>query len=257
MKKKIKKLAKALAIAQGEKIISPYFNRIPKENLIKMQQVNRRIDQILYKIKNSSYLSLEDLSPVIINLRNLERESGNQEQNIRLLTKENKNIIQSINSLELDLRKELKMLASKEFDTSEIEALTEGIAQMRIEFLSRIANLGGGAMNRQIKIEGTDYLKRYTDINLIGSGVTITAANNDTQKRVDITFTASGSGYQIPVSGNVDGMNQTFTFATAPTVIVVDQGRVMQRVSSDGNINWTGTTTIVLQVAPNFDIFGL
>jgi hypothetical protein len=64
-----------------------------------------------------------------------------------------------------------------------------------------------------------------------------------------------GSGFQIPTSGPVDGSNKTFIWATAPNVIVVDQGRAMQQTSSDGTVNWTGTTTTVLTNAPNNDIY--
>lgn len=67
--------------------------------------------------------------------------------------------------------------------------------------------------------------------------------------------TSGSNGYQKPTSGAVNGSNTTYTWATAPNVIVVDQGRPMQKVSSDGTVNWTGTTTSVLSVAPNFDIF--
>ncbi len=65
----------------------------------------------------------------------------------------------------------------------------------------------------------------------------------------------SSSGYQNPTVGVVNGVNQVYTWATAPSVIVVDQGRPMQKVSSDGTVNWTGTTTTTLAIAPNFDIF--
>lgn len=68
--------------------------------------------------------------------------------------------------------------------------------------------------------------------------------------------TSTGSsGFQVPLTGAVNGSNQVFTWTTAPKVIVVDQGRPMQRISSDGTINWTGTTTTTLAVAPNYDIF--
>lgn len=66
-----------------------------------------------------------------------------------------------------------------------------------------------------------------------------------------------GSGYQQPTSGTVNGVNQVFVFATAPNVLSVDGGRNIQKVSSDGTINWTGTTTVTLSVAPNFDVFAV
>jgi len=94
---------------------------------------------------------------------------------------------------------------------------------------------------------------RYADINLIGD---ITAVDNDTTRKVDITFTGgSGSGYQAP-TGTVDGVNPTFTFATEPNAIVVD-GVSFRKVSSDSTVNWTGTTVITLSVAPNFDIYAV
>lgn len=136
--------------------------------------------------------------------------------------------------------------------------LEEVIDEIRPDILARFP---GGSMNRQVKVNGVNVLTRYTDYNLIaGSGVTITAVDNNTSNRVDITLTATGgggSGFQEPTSGAVDGSNTVFTFATAPNVISVDQGRVMQAMSTDGTINWTGTTTITLTIAPNSDIFAI
>lgn len=85
-----------------------------------------------------------------------------------------------------------------------------------------------------------------------GSGVTITNGHGT------ITISAAGgsSGFQQP-SGTVNGSNQMFVFATAPNVICVDEGRVIQKTSSDGTANWTGTTTVTLAIAPNNDIFGI
>lgn len=86
-----------------------------------------------------------------------------------------------------------------------------------------------------------------------GTGVAVT-------RRADGNYTISstgggGSGYQVPTSGVVNGTNTVFVFASAPNVIVVDQGRPMQKESSDGTVNWTGTTTVTLAIAPNNDIF--
>ena len=67
---------------------------------------------------------------------------------------------------------------------------------------------------------------------------------------------SGGASIQVP-TGTVDGSNSTFTFTSAPTLICVDQGRFMQQTSSDGTVNWTGTTVVVLTVAPTFDVFGL
>lgn len=146
--------------------------------------------------------------------------------------------------------------------TSLEKELESKLKETNKDFIDRVSriesSIGGGSMNRQIKVGGVDVLKSYTDINLIGgTGVTITSTNDNTDKNRDITFTASGFSPSAPTSGTVNGTNTTFVFTSAPALICVDQGRFMQKVSSDGSVNWTGTTTVVLTVAPTFDIFAL
>lgn len=67
--------------------------------------------------------------------------------------------------------------------------------------------------------------------------------------------TGGSSGYQVPTAGAVNGSNNVFTWATAPNVIVLDNGNAMNKVSSDGTVNWTGTTTTTLNQSPNFNIY--
>lgn len=64
-----------------------------------------------------------------------------------------------------------------------------------------------------------------------------------------------GAGYQT-ATGTVNGTNKVFVFAVAPNSIVAD-GSSLRKQASDGTANWTGTTTVTLLVAPNFDIYGV
>lgn len=66
---------------------------------------------------------------------------------------------------------------------------------------------------------------------------------------------SGGTGYQAPTAGAVNGTNTVFTWATTPNVIVLDNGNAMNKVSADGTVNWTGTTTTTLNQAPNFNIY--
>lgn len=67
----------------------------------------------------------------------------------------------------------------------------------------------------------------------------------------------SGGSFAVQVpTGTVDGSNRTFVFTTAPSVIVLDNGNFMNKVSADGTVNWTGTTNVVLNQAPSFNIYG-
>lgn len=51
-----------------------------------------------------------------------------------------------------------------------------------------------------------------------------------------------------------NGLIRIFTFVHPPLVIVSD-GVSLQKISSDGTVNWTGTTTITMEIAPTFDIY--
>ena len=138
-----------------------------------------------------------------------------------------------------------------------LKNIDEKFETLRKDILTRSQSHGGGNANRQIRVDGTDVLTKYTDVNLVsGTGVSITSANDETNKRRNITVTAGSLSPQTP-TGTVNGSNTDFTFTTAPQLISVDQGRFMQKTSSDGTVNWTGTTTVTLTVAPTFDIFGV
>lgn len=92
-----------------------------------------------------------------------------------------------------------------------------------------------------------------------GDGVsTVKLYADPTSHRLLVSSGGAGptNGYQVPI-GTVDGTNQTFTFTAAPNVIVVDNTNVMNKTSADGTSNWTGTTVVVMKVAPTYNIFSI
>lgn len=94
---------------------------------------------------------------------------------------------------------------------TEIEKLDQIISQLKIELLTRINERGGGGMNRQIFVGGSNPLTKYTDINLkASSNTTITYAENNTTKKVDITISATGGG-----GGTVRSINSISTNTVA------------------------------------------
>lgn len=128
----------------------------------------------------------------------------------------------NINQIITDITARLSILENVE--EPEIVDWQKKIDQLKKELIFQISQIGGGSMNRQIKIGGIDYLTRYTDINIkAGSNVSITAVNNDTIKAVDITISASGGGlnFEIPV-GTVNDSNVTFTVSNEPEYINVN-----------------------------------
>lgn len=94
---------------------------------------------------------------------------------------------------------------------------------------------------------------RAKNINLVGGTVVI---RGDTAI-ITPTGGSSVSAKLTPAeTPKADGSIRTFTWSTPPSIIFNDGGP-MQKVSTDGTVNWTGTTTTVLTVGPTFDIFGL
>lgn len=73
--------------------------------------------------------------------------------------------------------------------------------------------------------------------------------------RLLVSNSTVGAGFQQP-TGTVNGTNAIFVFPATPNVVCVDH-QPFQKVSSDGTVNWTGTTTITLSVAPVTDVFGI
>lgn len=136
---------------------------------------------------------------------------------------------------------------------SDLKEIRESISDAKTELTARITSVGGGNMNRQIKVDGTEMSKKYTDVNFVGgSGVTITTSNDDTDRNVNITFSSAGGN---SFTGSVNGINNVFVFTTAPNALSIDNVP-RQRVSSDTTVNWTIVgTTVTLTVAPNFDLF--
>lgn len=86
-------------------------------------------------------------------------------------------------------------IKNKEERAKEIKDFEDVIAMFRQELITRINNVGGGSMNRQILINGANPLTKYTDYNLkAGNNVTITYQDNTTTKKADITISATGGG---------------------------------------------------------------
>lgn len=119
--------------------------------------------------------------------------------------------------------------------------LEDVVSELRTRINSMATNRGGNA-NRQILINGVDALTRYTDINIKpGSNVTITYANNNTTKKVDITLSATGgSGSVTGTSRNVVSTAVTSTVSGASgtdVVTICTAGVKINLPTASGNNN--------------------
>lgn len=98
--------------------------------------------------------------------------------------------------------------------------------------------------------DGVTTVTSVTEIDFV-SGATVANGGGGVAQ---VTISGGGSsGFQRPLSGGLSGTN---TWSTAPNSITVDN-LTLQKTSTNGQVNWTGTTTTVLTVQPTQDIFSL
>lgn len=251
--------------------IANEFNRLKDDISDHVQQALHKCELMLSEFEKSA----DDITQSVSESRDLTKrkidELSNELRQTRVrMSSLQEDIFADLSKKIKEIKTEIDAKLSDDLDTEQtkdlIAKLEDEINKLRSEFVEKLSNVQsglnssrGGAMNRQMLIASVDVLKTYTDINFIaGSGVTISAANNNVTKKVDITFTASGSssGFQRPLTGIVNGSNTVFTWTTAPNALMTDR-IPMQKVSSDGTINWIGTTTTTLTAAPFDDLYAV
>lgn len=121
-----------------------------------------------------------------------------------------------------------------------------------IDTMNQHGYASGGANAYTLQALGATLPAAITTLNF-DSGITASYSGGV------LTLTSSGgggSGYQAVTSGTVDGTNATFVFATAPNAICVD-GIIINKVGDGITAGWTGTTTVVLTIAPTMYIFAI
>lgn len=200
------------------------INKLRKS--VDLEPILKGLQDLESNFRESILSILSDIESKSTELKNLtvrgDRELGEQsasiENEIAVLRETLDNLVSS-NRTQLNLiNTDLTSLLSKNLATQEdlsssakeskdlidsvktekdedIKKVNKKVDDARVELIERITNKGGGNMNRQVLFNSTNYLKKYTDYNLIaGNNVTFTISENNTAKRVNLTIASSGSG---------------------------------------------------------------
>ena len=147
-------------------------------NQSKITEIENEIKELEKNVEELKKPQEDRITPIIEGMQNLEKRFN------KSLKEERDNLFSEIAGVKLSGETDL---------TKEVNNIIDKIDSLRIDMFSRLARVGGGNANRQIFIGGADPLTRYTDINLkAGSGMTLSYANNDATKKVDITFVSAG-----------------------------------------------------------------
>lgn len=205
-----------------------------------MKETDRQIKSYLVSVKKDAQKEISRLNDVLDGMANtltksessLKGQIGEAKKELKDFSSKTSDILDKARE---DFKSDIRSMTSESSAASKrsvqdiksrLEELSKDIEKSRQEFNLRIAGLGGGSMNRQILVGGVNPLTRYTDYNIIaGAGITITTANDDANRRVNLTITSNGGGggisYETPV-GTVDDSNVTFTVSHTPLYIVVN-----------------------------------
>lgn len=115
--------------------------------------------------------------------------------------------------------------------------------RLKLEFQKR----GGGSMNRQILVEGTDVLTRYTDINIYGVSSSVIAVVDNTNKRVNIGIQGGGgsaSTLALQTNDTPNGSQSLLNLKQGTNITVADDGVGGVTISASAGSVVAGITRI-------------
>lgn len=197
-----------------------------------LSSVSREADQ------NDSELNAE-IETLKVNLKSLSSKEDFNQLREYLLNKQ-KEFNTSID--ELSSRIKEPDFTSVETD---IESLNERLDKFRNELTNRINSIGGGSQNQKITVEGTVMSTKYADFNLkAGSNITLSKSDDNTNRRVDITITASGGGggHTIQDEGTPLTQRTNLNFVGAGVTVTDDSGNDATVITIPGGSgDWVST----------------
>lgn len=121
---------------------------------------------------------------------------------------------------------------------------TKLIDRSRVAGINDLLSKGGGSQNRKITLNSVDPLTRYTDFNLIaGSVMGFSYANDDVNKRVNITLSSSGGGGSGTVTSVLAGQGISVDNST-PSTPIVSRSSIIGDVSIPNNSDISTLATV-------------
>ena len=95
----------------------------------------------------------------------------------------------------------------------------------------------------KIKDEGLTLVNNVASIDLVGAGVTATALGDEVTETIPGGGGGGVSNSEAPLSGVIDGSNDTFTFAHSVGLLVLNGATLAKVIGSDGDYTVSGTSS--------------
>ena len=235
--KKINALRKSVNInplLEGVENLQKEFKQHALSTLKEIEDRTAELRTLISQTKNSTD---EKLAPIL-------KESGDTKKEIANLSKTTTETIAKVSKDMMVISDKLPSFADKKQveeklkeleEKDNTEELKDYTNKTRIELLTRIAEKGGGNMNRNILVGGnSSVLSKYTDVNLVpGTNVTLTYSNDETNRRVNLTVAATGGS----------GTSRTISTVTVSSVLV-DTASTDIVVLANGGVQLTLPTAV-------------
>lgn len=245
-KTKLKKLLNSLKNSSKKEVIERIIER-------PIEKIERIIEKpIIVERSAKGYL------PILVSLTAKVKKLGSKqkEESVRL-EKKLEEVAQAIPVIDIDTPlaklqgkleskiEEVKSGFKQDVDKNEVEDLRRSV--------DSLMKHGGGSLNQKISVNGSVMSNKYADFNLVaGANASITAADNNANKRVDITIVGTdtdtgitqltgdvtagpGSGSQVATLATVNGNVGSFGSATQVGTFTVN-GKGLVTAASNTSI---------------------
>jgi hypothetical protein len=230
-----------LLVNESDKRVKSYIAKIQKDYDSKVSELDTYLNILESKVSDSEVELKDQIKEAKVELKEFSSRVLDSHKSYRDDT------VSTISELVKKSKTTFEKLEEK------TDKFNKDLETFKSELNQRINNAmqGGGSMNRQIFVGGTNPLTRYTDYNIIaGTGITITTANDDTNRRVNLTITSSGGAgnFEAPSSGAVDDSNTVFTFANDSIYLIINGAQYIPGTGIYSSYD-SGTKTATLSSA--------
>lgn len=239
VKKHIDRLRRTINLSPLLEQVESLQANFKQNALDTLREVENKTAQLQTAIKVGDATLDEKIIPLAEKSNTLERGfNAFAKQNIEDLTSIKKNVF--------TINEKLPTLVDKKVVDDLEDKIEKGdedskdyTDKTRIELLNKLADKGGGNMNRNISIgSNSSVLSRYTDINILaGSNVTLSYSNNNTTKNLDLTIAATGGDGTVRSISTITVSSVAAATANTDQVVLCNGGVQLTLPTAVSNTN--------------------
>jgi PII-like signaling protein len=253
-----------------KKLISTYFpelgyqedRNIPNELLIALVNKIQTLkgEDGYTPVKGKDYWTDEELNQIIDSIlkqatpiKGVHYDDGIDGENYILTTKDIKKIANSIPVPIVEKVIEKTEVIKEVLPKLDVSMVKGALSEKDLETREKKVLDGMALIDGRIKLIDQRWGSHGGGLKSVSTDSTLTGLGTPASP---LSVLSTGSGLnKLTFTGAVDGSNQTFNASGTVVLAILDGGRTLQKVSSTGVTNWSGTSNITfLTDTPTFDL---